>query len=420
MMMRFLMCFSFLLLGCLQSEKEIVDYVKPLKIDDSNDVKSFELLGSIVADKDIVILGESGHGDGKTHELKSRLIKYLIEEKGFNTFAGEGTGFLDMETLNENSFQITIPHNFLKINWTRSWGNSDSMRNLVNTLEKNQLKYVGLESYTYLISESPEMTVDYLKKNLTELDRIRFAKQLNTIEETLFKTSLFNSTANVSENEIALYIENLKTIKATLKSQNNTEENKPELLIMVIENMISLAKQFKHHIIGTYTAQNVAINIRDEQMAKNLIWYKERHKDSKIIVWTANFHGAKKIRDIRYKEEEPDLYDDYILFGEHLHNEYGNNIYSIAFTSAKGETLNAYWEQTKTTKIDAGKGTLENELYDKGIEYGFLDFSAIRNSSPRLKDEIFNTIILGHDNKPGKWLNVFDGVFFLKTESPLH
>ena len=185
--------------------------------------------------------------------------------------------------------------------------------------------------------------------------------------------------------------------------------------------MVSLAKQFKYdNIIGTYSAQNIAINLRDEQMAKNLIWYKERHKDAKIIVWTANFHGAKKIRDIRYKEEEPDLYDDYILFGEHLYNEYGNNIYSIAFTSAKGETLNAYWEQTKTTKIDAGKGTLENELYDKGIEYGFLDFSAIRNSSPRLKDEIFNTIILGHDNKPGKWLNVFDGVFFLKTESPLY
>ena len=113
MMMRFLICFSFLLLGCLQSEKEIVDYVKPLKMDDSNDIISFEHIGSIVADKDIVILGESGHGDGKTHELKSRLIKYLIEEKGFNTFAGEGTGFLDMETLNENSSQVTIPYNFL-------------------------------------------------------------------------------------------------------------------------------------------------------------------------------------------------------------------------------------------------------------------------------------------------------------------
>lgn len=183
--------------------------------------------------------------------------------------------------------------------------------------------------------------------------------------------------------------------------------------------MVSFAEQIKYHLIGTYVAQNIAINIRDERMAKNLIWYKERHKNEKIIVWTANFHGAKKIREIKYKDEDPELYYDFILFGEHLHNAYGNNMYSIAFTSALGETLNPLGEKPMTKKIYAKKGSLEYALYNKGIEYGFLDFSAIRKSSPELKANVFNTHILGHDNKPGKWLNVFDGVFFLKTEKPL-
>lgn len=388
----------------------------PLTLEGGNDEKSFENIGNIVADKDIVILGESDHGDGKTIELKARLVKYLIEEKGFNTFAGEGAGFLDMEALNENPSHVTIPPNFLKDIWTQSWGNSESMQNLLNTLERNQLKYIGLESNSYLLFQSPEMGMEYLKRNLEASDRVIFAGILNQMEETFLKTSL-HSTAKVSENEITIYIENLQTIKAHLTTQNNTEENKPELPIMVIENMISLANQFKYHLVGTYAAQNLAINLRDEQMAKNLIWYKERHKDAKIIVWTANFHGAKRIREIRYKEDEPDLYNDFTLFGEHLHNAYGNDVYSIAFTSAKGATSISNGEQTKT--IDAKVGTLENDLYEKGMEYGFLDFSAISKSNPGLKNKIFNATILGHDNKPGKWLNVFDGVFFLKTERPL-
>src|SRR5690625_4848166 len=141
---------------------------------------------------------------------------------------------------------------------------------------------------------------------------------------------------------------------------------------MVIENIICEAEQLKHQVIGTYAAENIAINIRDKQMAKNLIWHKERNRNAKIIVWTANFQGAKKIREIRYKEDEPDLYNDFVLLGEHLHNAYGNDVYSIAFTAANGETSNAYWEKEKTKKIDAANGTLEKELYDNGMEYGFL------------------------------------------------
>lgn len=407
-----------LLMSCTQTDKEISDYITPFKIDEINEGKAFEHIGNIVANKEIVILGESDHGDGRSIELKARLVKYLIEEKGFNTFAGEGAGFLDMESLNKNSSGFKIPFKFLNSIWTQSWGDFKPTQNLVTILEENQLKYIGLESYSYLLSQSTETTMDYLKENLTAVNRVKFTEQLSNIEKTLISTSYFQNDT-ISENELNHYIENLEIIITNLKKEDYTQEFKSDLLIMVIENMVSFAEQIKYHLIGTYVAQNIAINIRDERMAKNLIWYKERHKNEKIIVWTANFHGAKKIREIKYKDEDPELYYDFILFGEHLHNAYGNNMYSIAFTSALGETLNPLGEKPMTKKIYAKKGSLEYALYNKGIEYGFLDFSAIRKSSPELKANVFNTHILGHDNKPGKWLNVFDGVFFLKTEKPL-
>lgn len=421
MIFRSLFLIAFLFLSCTsQPEKKIANHAFPLPMDYANDPASFEHIGNIVADKGIVILGESGHGDGKTHELKYRLTKYLIEKKGFNTFAGEGTGFLDMYILNENPPEVPLPPNFLRNIWTQSWGKSIPMEDLPHTLDKNQVKYIGLESYSHLLSQSPEMGVAYLKNNLKVSDQIKLKEILNEIKKTFHRT--FDTTATVSENEIVQYIENLETVKASLEQQNHTEEEEeegiPEALIMVIENIICEAEQLKHQVIGTYAAENIAINIRDKQMAKNLIWHKERNRNAKIIVWTANFHGAKKIREIRYKEDEPDLYNDFVLLGEHLHNAYGNDVYSIAFTAANGETSNAYWEKEKTKKIDAANGTLEKELYDNGMEYGFLDFSALRKSDPELKNQSFNTQILAHDNKPGKWLQVFDGMFFLKTQRP--
>ena len=46
--------------------------------------------------------------------------------------------------------------------------------------------------------------------------------------------------------------------------------------------------------------QAYRINVRDRQMARNLIYFKERNPEAKIIVWLANFHGATKIKEVTF------------------------------------------------------------------------------------------------------------------------
>ena len=68
-------------------EKKIASYMIPFeKVDQA----SFEAIAHRIGDSEIVILGESGHGDGKTYEVKAELVQYLMKEKGFNTLFRRG------------------------------------------------------------------------------------------------------------------------------------------------------------------------------------------------------------------------------------------------------------------------------------------------------------------------------------------
>lgn len=124
--MKYLLFFtSFLLLSCNRSETKITDQIVSVNL---NSEGAFEHIGTIVGNKEIVILGESEHGDGKTHEVKSRIINYLVEEKGFNTLAFEGTGFLDMQLVNSPIMDNFLPDKFRR-NWLNLWAQSNQKKN---------------------------------------------------------------------------------------------------------------------------------------------------------------------------------------------------------------------------------------------------------------------------------------------------
>lgn len=407
---------GFLLFSCSRPQNKISNYIIPLNIDSNTDLdtKTFEKIGDIVEDKEIVILGESEHGDGKTHEMKSRLIKYLVEEKGFNTIALEGTSFSDLEILNTNTALDSLITKRFKNNWLRWWGQSVQKQALIRTIKKNKINLVGVGSFSYLLSHAHNhFWQKYFGPYLVDLHRKEADKIIKRLQKINQKTYILD-TAKVSLTDIAFYKKHLKDIKENIPNNNGIFDTKEKAVFnRMVENMISYADQVKYRkIIGTDEAISKWVNIRDKQMAQNLISYKKRNRNAKIIVWIANFHGAKKISAVRYKEYKNKMYDGYTLFGEHLYNAFKKKVYSIAFTSSRGETARIFEE--KATVIDAPKGTLEQQLENKGIEYGFIDFSGIRQTNPSLKDKIFKSTILGHDPKPGKWLRVFDGVFFIQ------
>jgi erythromycin esterase len=73
-------------------KEQLNQYAIPLKtIDPDDDLADLEPIGRAIGDARIVGLGEATHGTSDFFTMKHRLIRYLVERKGFTVVAFEGS-----------------------------------------------------------------------------------------------------------------------------------------------------------------------------------------------------------------------------------------------------------------------------------------------------------------------------------------
>ncbi|MVO08754.1 hypothetical protein GOQ30_06200 [Flavobacterium sp. TP390] len=385
-----------------------------------NDLKkqnSYTFLNESLKNKEIVLLGEATHGDGDTFEIKSNLVEFLVKEKGYDTFAFEARDFFEIEYLNGNPSLQNFMHESFKYNWVRKWspwGPSKQIQPLVDLFANNKLNYVGLEPF-YLDSYQSQQSFLYLQNSFEKLNLKSYSTK---IWEVLSATRerLIASNEGVSEEEFDAYI---KALEYLYEEISNIAYEENLFLLQTIENTITATKihKFKSPITDD-DELNIFTNLRDAQMAKNLIWFKKRYPKAKIVGWMANFHAANKLKDVEYADEDVYRYSKFTVFGEHIKKEYGNLVFSLAFTSSRGVSKMPYnMETIEEVIIKAPKNCLEERLDKKNISYGYINFDKINRQNPKLKENKFNSIMLGYTNQYGKWLNVFDGLIYIRENS---
>ncbi|WP_339610962.1 erythromycin esterase family protein [uncultured Planktosalinus sp.] len=403
--------------GCSKSaERQIVD--KMTVINSSTD---FDFFKQVLNENEILILGEASHGDGKTFEIKSDMVKYLIENFGYNTIAFEARDFLEMEIINGRIEIDSLAEYLDHDNWVRQWspwGPAQQIEILEEVTKNNKsLKYIGLEPFA---NKNLKEVLFYLNKEFTRINAVVFDSLLwDTIKKT--HLNLFYGKSNlISNDDYKLYLDYLNTNYSFLKQIDDTQKNDHILfLIQSVENLLTFVKivQVQSSGLSEDEILNKTINLRDKQMAENLIWHKRRNPDAKIIVWMANFHGARDLKDIFFANGEPERYKKFNVFGEHISNTFGDRVFSIAFTSSEGISKMPYdFEGIEEKVIYTNDNTLEKVLGSVKSDFGFINFREIRNIKPSLANTYFNSIMLGHVNQKGKWLNAFDGVFFIKKQ----
>lgn len=381
-------------------EQQIASYMTPFE---QVDQASFEEIANRIGDSEIVILGEAGHGDGKTYEVKAELVQYLMKEKGFNTLALEGAGFVDLELKNNDRKDFPQTRDLIK--WKPFWGDVKQTEGLVRDIlhnEKLKWKFLGVESHPsneFLLQEMKKLQVAHI--------------QIDKFEKSLLKIYDLD-IENVTIDEIDFVLETIKFIENSIidTSHDNFFKHTVQNIYAGIEGM----KYF--YFLGGFDNENVFVNIRDKYMANNVIWHKKNNPDAKIIVWIANFHGAKQIQKVVYKEDNRDLYKGFKLFTEYLLEAFPNRIYSIAFTSSIGE-VKGIVQGSEPFSIETKINSLEYYLDKQNTPFGYLDFNEIKEKKPFLEEKSFDAMILGYDTKPGQWLDVFDGVFYIKKNEPL-
>lgn len=372
--------------------------------------ESFETLADFVKDKRIVILGECGHGDGRTFEIKSEIVRYL-DSVGDYTLILEGMNPFDGAILNKELPVLIINKSGLNIQncWYGLWSQTKEAAELADAMDKNKIDFYGMDvkpSYCsyfqiaylsnlfYSDSIMKQWLFDYNWEKLLEIDN-----KLHQYNDSL-----------INESDYPYYDSSLLAMRNKL-SDNDVSFNKDAVLLL-IDNMLSFSHQAKCGFsITCDSCIDRGIMIRDRQMADNVAWYINHHPEKKIIIWAANFHGAKDISQIKYgKEPDPELYEKYTLLGEHLANMFPNQVYSIAFTSGGGDV--GWFNQDESDPIQPDSTSVEFALLQRGINYGYFDFG----SHPEFEDIPFHSILLGYHNKIGKWVKSFDAIFYIKEQ----
>ncbi|WP_233266126.1 erythromycin esterase family protein [Myroides fluvii] len=351
-------------------EEQIAAYLIPFE---QVDTASFEEIANRIGDCDLVILGESGHGDGTTYEVKAELVQYLMKEKGFNTLALEGEGFIQMEIKN-NGYPDLFPHADVS-KWKPHWGNVVQTTGLVRDMLHNQhlnWKYIGIEGYDHHV---PVHDFLYAELEKGKLD----TKTKNQFIET-YKKMIQYDEKGITVEEVDFILETM-----TFIIENVQDQTKNGFIKQALVNIKGGLEDYKYTgILGGYENENKYVNIRDKRMAENVIWYKKNNPEAKIIVWIANFHGAKQAQNVRYRENDPDLYQRFKLFAEYLVDAFDTKVYSIAFISSSGEAKEIH-ENSTLRQIYTPENALEYYLHQRNTPFGYLDFNEVKAKEPTLK-----------------------------------
>lgn len=402
--------FLLILLTSCKVQHAVGDHL--ISVEENVHKNDFSFLDNLIQDKDIVILGEASHGDGHTFEIKSELVRYLIEEKSFNTFAFEARDFLQMEYISNREPLHDLFNDSFKENWVRNWspwGPAKEIEVLVDLFSQKQIAPVGLETYS---KQSESLVIPLLQKELEKLT-VSFEKQPDWKLLNILHEKIFENTEKLSKDaqEYTSILQNMYDEVEVFKQKDNS------FALQLIQNAISSAQLEYLRSQATSDSNfnyNESITIRDRQMANNLIWFKKNNPKAKIIVWMANFHGAKKLSDAYFEGVENFSYQNQKVFGEYITDLYGEKVFSLAFTSSRGVSKMPYdFEGVEEKIITAPSNSLENQLDFKNINYGFIDFTALRKDK-KINNKEFNSIMLGYVNQRGKWLNIFDGLFYIK------
>lgn len=372
-----LLCSLVTIVGCARSHSTAVSSPPP------DPYADLAALGVAVHGADVVALGEPLHTVGNIDAYNARVVAYLHERFNFNVLAWEA-GLWSCE-----SDAATCPG--------RPWDDDVETRPLRKPNTPAGLIVTGFDiQFTGGARQSRERLRDTLIRLLgPQLDSL--AREAGAVLERLPKEGRFREmTAEERETDRKV----LDSVLAKVCAGQSPPSAERSLAIRAIENTLSLYDW--HEAVHAETSTHIdwehhteLNNVRDEQMARNVLWLlRERYPNQKIIIWAANMHIARNvstIRDLRGADFANSL-PRYRTMGSILHAGLGDKYVSVGTTAFGGSVGHSpsipvsRVDDASPTNIEAGFATKTTPTFvrlspdfsqpQRGRFLGLVDFEA--------------------------------------------
>ncbi len=142
----------------LQHHSVVIDSIEP----EDTDFSDLMPLKEKIKNARVVVLGEMTHSDGATMKAKTRMVKFLHQEMGFDVLAWEA-GFIDCWYLN-NGLRANIPLREAKDNLMRGgWDSSYYIQTLFEYCRNSWQKEFPLEMAGFDHSRPPNGEINFKK-----------------------------------------------------------------------------------------------------------------------------------------------------------------------------------------------------------------------------------------------------------------
>ena len=390
-------------------------------VDAGNGFDDLQPFKKLVKDVTVVGLGESSHGTSEFFRMKHRMLEFLVNDMGFNSFYLEasmtrcryindyvlfGKGNLDTATVIQGFVTWRVEEVRNLIEWVRIHNKSVTEDKKVKffgyDLQGNDYGWKNIKQFYNLVNPSMNKFIDSLFTQTTNAASLSNATSLKEQQDGAMLFSAVYKSCLELLNDI-----NLKQGEYEFVSDSKTYEQN----LMNIKLIIEEIESYKDGLSDR----------RDYYMAQNIMWLLNKEKKgAKVIVWAHNDHIGRM--------HLPGYNAMGYYLGQYLKDKY----YPIGFEFYEGSFKTRNYDLNNQTRnwdtVTIGAPPVESLPWyfnQTGKEKLFIDFRNTGAMKIELFNQSFNMHSFGsyYSPKYGSivspyYLSNFDGMFYFKNSTP--
>jgi erythromycin esterase len=399
-----------------QIKDHVVDNTVPIKSADINDTLYNDLLPlqQAIGNKRIVMLGEIYHGDGETFKLKSRIVRFLHEQMGFNVLVFESDFFALNQGYEFYKAGQILYDSLVYLSVFPVWTRCAQARALFYYTRESTERMHGQE---LVISgmDNRGFSAYFIRYFSRKLDSILRQAGIPFVQASSYSFFIDKIDAGWAAEKDKTTLDSLVAllpvvIEELRAKQSQSHDPGIEYYILVLRGLLDNYKMFLHYRHSNeYKVHKKDYPHHDLGMAENLNWLaNNKFPGEKIIVWAHNTHVEKREGNLsyaKYKSMGQYFIEDSLL---------AKQTYILGTTcfTGSGKIIGL---KTVEKAANPEKNSLESWMHSKNYQYGFVDFSSIID-----KESIAPFYMKTYLTSTYKqnWTKMYDGILYVHEAKP--